>query len=112
MKHSKQLTVLIALLLILLMFGIVFYLYLSTLGQTEVPVESDGTNSEVPSALSEVEVTARLEALRSTITNTTPEQSEEIKERLSAARQAEPDLTAEEQAASEAEIKARLEAVR
>ena len=114
MKHSKHLTVFISLLLSLLVVGIMFYVYLALNNPTQpVVVETEVAELDADQAeMSPAEVRARLEALRPTMSDATPEESEAIKERLRSVREADADLTPEEQVANEAAIKARLELLR
>jgi|GEM_PF-1862284 len=66
MKHSKHLTVLIAMLLVLLLFGVVFYLYLSALGLSPVAEQSvvdESDSGDVTATSDEEDVRVKLEAV-------------------------------------------------
>ena len=113
MKHSKQLTVLLAMILVLLIFGLVFYLYLSAFRQTVGSIQPDTSDDErvedsaVVPERSEAEIRARLESVMGTPeTEVSAASSSETFERLQAVmgNQAEPEVDPDE-------VRAKLEAV-
>jgi len=113
MKHSKHLTALLAMILVLLIFGIVFYLYLSALNSTSEDqsnslIEDDTATQKVGgSAPTEQEIRARLEAVMSDRSNEqTAASTTETFNRLKTVmeNQTEPQTDPEE-------VRARLEAV-
>ncbi len=106
MKHSKQLTVLVVTLLILLIFGIAFSLYLLNMSQSAVLIDSaaetDSATKETDQ--SEEAIRSRLEAVMGTQPPASTASTSETIDRLNAVMEQSEPIDSEA-------VKARLEAV-